>query len=167
MFRTSSLSIKELICLLEQLQNSRHYCQPIISLSNSTIGQHTRHIIELYQCLLAGYGPATVNYDKRKRDKILETEVAPAISALEKINEQLQKENKEIEVVCEMEDMRVSLSSSYYREVYYNLEHCIHHQALIKVALVEMKINIVSDQFGVAPSTTRYRKNVHSYLYQQ
>src|SRR6185503_6873295 len=110
--------------------------------------------------------PATVNYDKRKRDKILETEVAPAISALEKINEQLQKENKEIEVVCEMEDMCVSLSSSYYREVYYNLEHCIHHQALIKVALVEMKINIVSDQFGVAPSTTRYRKNVHSYLYQ-
>jgi len=40
----------------------------------------------------------------------------------------------------------------------YNLEHIIHHQALIKVAINQLSDFVVSDSFGVAPSTLQYRK---------
>ena len=32
-------------------------------LGNATIGQHSRHIIELFQCLTDQYASGTINYD--------------------------------------------------------------------------------------------------------
>jgi len=52
----------------------------------------------------------------------------------------------------------VCIETNYYRELLYNLEHCIHHQALIRVALFQMENIKVNANFGVAPSTIEYRK---------
>jgi hypothetical protein len=40
----------------------------------------------------------------------------------------------------------------------YNLEHLIHHEALIKVAITSMTEVAIPESFGVAPSTLQYRK---------
>lgn len=158
MFTTSIQTINELISLLKQLQENEAYDRPVLSLGGATIGQHTRHIIELFQCLVDGYENGTVNYDYRKRDRLLETDSYRAIKALELIKEKLgQNTNRELELKIELEGTLITLPSNYYREVYYNLEHCIHHEALIKVALIELKINEVSENFGVAPSTVQFR----------
>lgn len=158
MFNTSIQAINELISLLKQLQENEIYNKPVISLSGATIGEHTRHIIELFQCLLDGYESGTVNYDNRKRDRLLETNTYRATKALELIKEKLgEKTNRDLELEVELEGTLIKLPSNYYREVYYNLEHCIHHEALIKVALIELKINKASENFGVAPSTIQYR----------
>jgi hypothetical protein len=42
--------LKELVHLLQQLSNAE-YAKPYISLSSATIGEHTRHVIEMFQCL--------------------------------------------------------------------------------------------------------------------
>jgi hypothetical protein len=158
MFTTSIQTISELISLLKQLQENEVYDKPVVSLSGATIGQHTRHIIELFQCLLDGYESGTVNYDRRKRDRLLETNSYRAIKTLELIKEKLgQKINRDLKLEVELNGELIKLPSNYYREVYYNLEHCIHHEALIKVALIEMKISEVTENFGVAPSTIQYR----------
>ena len=52
---------------LHQLTD-REYAQPSNILFNATIGQHVRHIIELFLCLEKGYDEGVVNYEKRKRD---------------------------------------------------------------------------------------------------
>src|SRR5262245_33315117 len=49
------------------------YKQRSKTLFNATIGQHVRHIIELFVCLETGYESGLVNYEKRKRDVALET----------------------------------------------------------------------------------------------
>ncbi len=167
MFSRSIQTINELMSLLKKIQDSDNYSKPVISLGGATIGQHTRHIIELYQCLLEGYDCGVVNYDKRKRDRLLETNCHKACIALHLIKEKLKQDNKDLQVEFELGDESMCLLSNYHREVYYNLEHCIHHQALIKVALLELKIKNVPDQFGVAPSTIQYRNNVYSKLYNQ
>ena len=156
-FKTSIHTLNELICLLKEMQDNENYSKAVVSLSGATIGQHTRHIIELYQCLLDGYETGIVNYDKRKRDTILETYCYKAIRALDQIKENLEQENKDLQLEFELQDTFLNLSSNYFREVYYNLEHAIHHQALIKVALIELHIADFPDQFGVAPSTLQYR----------
>ena len=158
MFTTSIQTINDLICLLKQLQENEVYDKPVTSLSGATIGQHTRNIIELFQCLLDGYESRTVNYDRRKRDRLLETNSSRAIKALEFIRENLgQKINRDLELEVELKGELIKLPSNYYREVYYNIEHCIHHEALMKVALIELNINVVAENFGVAPSTIQYR----------
>ena len=52
---------------LHQLTDAE-YSQPSKILFNASIGQHVRHIIELFLCLEKGYENGVVNYEKRKRD---------------------------------------------------------------------------------------------------
>ncbi len=58
-----------------------------------------------------------------------------------------------------MGNISLEIPTNFYREMVYNIEHCIHHQALIKVALNEMEANhLINKNFGIAPSTIQYRE---------
>lgn len=150
-------TLNELCNLLEQLTND-DYSQPCLALSNSSIGEHTRHSIEMFQCLEFQYESGVVNYDNRQRDKKIETDTNFAIDALKTVIENLNKPNKKIVLQQIIDGEELNIESNFDRELLYNLEHCIHHQALIKVAVLQNKnINIDAD-FGVARSTIEYRK---------
>ena len=145
---------------LSQLSNEE-YVQPGKILINATIGQHVRHIIELFQCLEKGYDTGIVNYEKRKRDHQIETNKELASLQLKEICQNLGKENKDI--LLETEDhgdpmQIVLIPSNYYRELAYNLEHTIHHMALIRVGVNEVSSIELPEEFGVAYSTIKYRK---------
>ncbi len=134
------------------------YSRSCSVLSNSSIGQHTRHIIELYLCLLQGYDTADVSYDRRKRDLQIEQDLSFAIQQLEFIQKQLDRPNKSINISYELAGSETRLDSNYFREVMYNLEHTIHHQALIKVGIEHFTSLPLPESFGVAPSTMQYRE---------
>ena len=157
-FNKSTDALNVLVDVLEQLPAQSSYAEPCTALSEASIGQHTRHIIELYQCLISGYDQGEINYDDRKRNALLEHDIPAAVDAIRKIQLVLQQPDKALKIHCEYEDQPVCIESNYYREVLYNLEHCIHHQALIKVALVSIKDIQIADSFGVAPSTLQYRQ---------
>jgi hypothetical protein len=145
---------------LDQLTTAQ-YVQPAELLSRSSIGQHVRHIIELFTCLEEGYTSGTVNYEKRKRDRRIETEKAFAAALLGRIAAGLCKENKQLllEAAWSGEaDELFTLDTNYYREIAYNLEHTIHHMALIKVGIGEVSGMETPETFGVAPSTLKYKK---------
>ncbi|MBG6109986.1 allophanate hydrolase subunit 1 [Flavobacterium sp. CG_9.10] len=150
-------SLNGLVDLLNQLSNSEYY-NPCASLSNSSIGEHTRHIIEMFQCLEANYEAGIVNYDNRKRNIAIQTDTEFAISQIRIIQDSLEKQNKKIELQQIIDGEEIRIDSNYFRELLYNLEHCIHHQALIKVAVLQNATIIVDENFGVARSTIEYRK---------
>lgn len=145
---------------LDQLTDDE-YVRPSKILFNATIGQHMRHIIELFQCLENGYGEAVINYEKRKRDYRIESDRNFAASLLRKIYRNLDKPNKcislEAEDYCESVET-VVISSNYFREIAYNLEHTIHHMALIRAGVNEVSSIVLPDEFGVAYSTLKYRQ---------
>ena len=145
---------------LNQLTDAE-YSQPSNILFNATIGQHVRHIIELFQCLEKGYDEGVVNYEKRKRDYRIETDKNLAASLLKDIYKGLTRPNKE--VTLEAEDYGdtaevVQIPSNYYREIAYNLEHTIHHMALIRVGINEVSSVVLPNEFGVAYSTIKFRQ---------
>ena len=145
---------------LNQLSDDE-YRQPSKVLLNATIGQHVRHIIELFQCLEKGYNDGIVNYEKRKRDYQIETDKELAILLLKEIYQNIERSNKDIfleaEDYCESIEI-VSIPSNYYRELAYNLEHTIHHMALIRVGINEVSAVRLPEEFGVAYSTVKYRQ---------
>ena len=80
---------------------------------------------------------------------------------MQEIQLQIKKENKSLvlltglsELPCEPE----KIETNYYREILYNLEHTIHHMALIRVGLGEIGRILVDEDFGVAPSTIKFRQ---------
>jgi hypothetical protein len=145
---------------LNQLKDSE-YTQPSKILFNATIGQHARHIIELFLCLEKGYNEGVVNYEKRKRDHRIESDRKLAIQLLKDIYHRIERSNTEL--TLETEDFEdsvttVSIPTNYYREIAYNLEHTVHHMALIRVGINEVSSVVLPDEFGVAFSTLKYRK---------
>lgn len=144
--------------VLLQLQ-AEQYTASHELLAHASIGQHSRHVIELYQCLLKGYESGSICYDKRERDIRIETDLAFALESLQAIALTLDRPNKTMELVLDGEDQSCKIETNYNREVLYNLEHTIHHHALIKVALIPMANVEVPLEFGVAPSTLAFRKS--------
>lgn len=144
-----------LIQLLNQLDD-RQYSKPCKVLSNASIGEHTRHVIEMFQCLITQYKTGIVDYDKRERNIAIQSNTNVAINCLETIQDQLHKENKLLDIACSFD--RQTILSNYERELLYNLEHAIHHEALIKVGLYEFENIKIPEDFGVAPSTIAFRK---------
>jgi hypothetical protein len=150
-------SLDELIGLLNQL-SKEEYSEPCFELSGSSIGEHTRHIVEMFQCLNRNYDSGIVNYDKRERNVLIETNTDFAVQMILDIKNNISKVNKNLELQQKIDGNAVHIQSNYYRELLYNLEHCIHHQALIKVAILKCENIAVDDNFGVARSTIEYRK---------
>jgi hypothetical protein len=135
------------------------YTTPCKYLFNATIGQHVRHIIELFQSMAQGYETGTVNYDKRKRDPEIENDKRLAIALMQQIAVSLDVDDRDLmmETSCGTTDITL-IRTNYLRELYYNLEHCIHHMALIRVGVTELTDVVVPANFGLAPSTIQYRR---------
>ena len=145
-----------MVDLLTQLSDN-DYTNKCQALSNATIGEHTRHIIEMFQCLENNYDNGLVNYDKRERNTLIQTDTAFAIKTIKNIQENLEKQNKRIDLQQIIDGEEIRIESNYFRELLYNLEHCIHHQALIKVGILYCENVTVNPDFGVARSTIEYR----------
>ena len=148
---------------IEQL-DARDFRMPIPILSDSTLGQHIRHTLEFFLCLIEARNEGYINYDCRKHDTIIETDKKLALDVADSILEFFEKEQDDFPLVhkanYEMKDSPpVSMQSSYYRELSYNIEHAIHHMALIKVGLNQSFPYVtLPPHFGVANSTVRFQE---------
>jgi len=142
------------------------YLEKAEIISDSTIGQHFRHIIEFYLAIINVKGE-TICYDDRIRDLRIETDKEFALEVISKITGRIFKLNSNHGIVLranygEKVNEIIYLSSSLHRELAYALDHCIHHLAIIKIAISQTLWKIKLDpNLGVAPSTIRYKKNVH------
>lgn len=158
------------ITTLRELLNSlteEQYIQKINFLGDSSIGAHSRHVIELIKCLINGYKFGRVDYINRERNLLIEQRKTVAIMEINMIIDELNQVDKKIILLTESKENEKSIlvKTTYFREIEYNKEHTIHHLALIKVALREMNLNLVNDSFGVAHSTLKYlakQKQIHS-----
>jgi hypothetical protein len=137
------------------------YALPGHTLSHTSIGQHVRHIIEMFTCAEEGYESGLIQYENRKRDVKIESDKYFAASLLDKLIEGMNKPNKSIKLenVYSMEaGERIFLDTNYFRELAYNLEHAIHHMALIKIGILAISDWPIPEGFGVAYSTLQYRR---------
>lgn len=138
---------------------AKMYTHNIPSLDGATIGGHTRHIIEFLEILLNSYHTNQINYDERQRNLELEKNPEQAIQAISEILSRINLPNKNLIMHQTVGTISLEIPTNFFRELLYNIEHCIHHQALIKVAFNEIKMShLLNKNFGIAPSTIQYRE---------
>lgn len=156
-------NLNEIKLLLHQLTNEQYTFNAKL-LSTASIGQHVRHILEFYQSVIKGLETNCINYDHRERNFLVETDKDAAIQIIDNIQTLLSIEIFDKLFVlegnfCAEEGKQLQIQTTLLRELAYCLEHSIHHQALIKVALIELNLtSLIDDNFGLAPATIRYKK---------
>lgn len=131
-------------------------------LNKATIGQHFRHILEFYLCIKNGVNCGIISYDERERNELIENNLNYSLNVIEDIIKFLHEItiDKKIILKASYSNSTVeptNINTSLFRELAYALDHTIHHLAIIKIALINENITLDSN-FGVAPSTVRYRK---------
>ncbi len=157
--------------ILGQLEDVLHqlreddFGRPSVALSNSTIGQHLRHTLEFFFCLEQGFESGVVNYDKRNHDKLIETDKFLALASLRRINDfvsnRVEDKRMKLEVAYERDsDVCLTIETNYLRELTYNIEHAVHHMAIMKIGIREVApYTTLPSDFGIAVSTLRYKED--------
>lgn len=162
--KSALLEIKKLTMVL----SDEVYSRPLNILSGSSIGQHIRHIVEFYTCLLSQQQLQVINYDLRKRNQLIEEYPKSCALAIDEILARLDELTSELKPKplrfenCNFDtDMEINqVSTSFSRELAYCLDHCIHHQYFIKIGLVSLELgHYLHEEFGIAPSTLMHRKS--------
>ena len=159
-------SAKELLGQLDKVVaqcKEEDFSRPLEELSFSTFGQHVRHTLEFFICLFDAKNGSAINYDKRRHDSEIETDKKLAKSVISSIVSFIDTNTIDFEVYLEAnytasKGKDQKMKSSFFRELAYNVEHTIHHLALMKVAVNQTLTYIdLPENFGVASSTVRYR----------
>jgi len=164
---TAKLVLDQLVVVLDQIK-ADHYAMNI-QILNASVSQHVRHILEFYICLFDGLQSGMINYDKRKRDPRIENDKAFTLELINEIKENISNRTVNDDLSLELKygeeesEDSIRLSTNYYRELAYNIEHTIHHLAIIKQTIIE-HFNYVElpENFGIASSTVRFVNQKHS-----
>ncbi len=144
--------------------DDRAYAEPAAVYPGSGIGSHFRHCTDHYERFLAGLAGGRVDYDQRDRNPAIESDRNVAMNTIRTIIGQLEAaagEDKPLDVKMDCGDESDEAGwwsrSSARRELQFLVSHTVHHYALIVMMLKARGIDAGPD-FGVAPSTLRYRK---------
>ncbi len=160
---TASINVLDQLEMVLLPMKEENFHQNIPSL-DASIGQHVRHILEFYLCLLEGLEAGQINYDNRRRDKRIETDRKFAIDIIGGIKASIKGQTWNPELVLNLKygdfsNQNIRLRTNYERELAYNIEHTIHHLAIVKQGLRELCHYIqLPDNFGIASSTVRFMK---------
>lgn len=151
--------------LLEEIQTG-DYSKPLSVLEGASIGQHVRHIIDFYQCLLRDIPGGVVDYGLRDRNPLMETEPELAASRLEQLAAAVMRLDERCMLhvrgdfsSTDLPEDKPLLRSSLGRELMYAHDHAVHHLALIRIGLKEAAPWVRMDPgMGYAPTTIAYKK---------
>ncbi len=140
------------------------FSKPSAALSQATIGQHFRHTVEFFICLENGFEKGVVNYDKRNHDHVIERDRLIASASLRRIRNFISTNHDDKTLKMEVAYERdcedwVTIETNYRRELIYNIEHAVHHMAIMKIGIREIApyVQLPAD-FGIAVSTIRYKE---------
>ena len=162
--------VRACLSIIDQLENmlsqiaENDFSKASPALSDATVGQHLRHTVEFFLCLKNGFQEGLINYDKRAHDKLIETDKFIALNSIQQIRRFVVATTNDVPLRLDVgydrhsEDF-VTIQTNYFRELTYNIEHAVHHMALIKIGIREVASYVkLPGDFGVAVSTLRHKE---------
>jgi hypothetical protein len=155
--------LSQLIDMTKQF-SKEEYTRSLDLLSANSVGRHLRHILEFYDLAVRAGNTGKLNYDKRERNLILENDPREAVSKMKELI-MLMRMMKE-DMVLKLEasysadaSNDVRITTTFYRELLYNVEHAVHHMAIMAIAVkIDFKHISLSENFGIAYSTVKHKQ---------
>ena len=160
--------IEQITKLLDIIDN-QVYTKPLDIFKGSTVGQHFRHILDFYLCLLKGTKSGVIDYANRDRDPAIESDAQYAKTIFLRVSDTvmqlLETDTTQVygDFSNESYEHRPLLHSSIGRELMFAHDHAVHHLAMIKIGIDAAGVSLTMDSnVGVAPSTIKHRYGAHA-----
>lgn len=145
--------------------SEQEYCQ-LVNGMPSSIGSHTRHILDHFISLQTSLDTGIVDYEVRHRGSLLETSLIEALKQFEEIRcwissldamtmTKIVRVNADIGI---NETHIIQVNSTLSRELMFACSHAIHHYSTLKT-LYQLMGGVTSAEFGLAPSTASFNRN--------
>jgi len=135
------------------------YATSVGSPYSASIGQHYRHVLEHFVCLVKGLRSGEINYDARDRNPRIESEVTYAsVLTCDMLRAVKQCSRETLDRPCRVLQSVAytgapsTVDSNIGRELAYCAGHAIHHFAIIRLIASELGVDLPRE-FGFAPST--------------
>ncbi len=153
--------LHELVQFIQQLDDESYHCSPQ-PLFDSPIGNHVRHILDIYQALMQSEHNL-IDYDERRRGAEVETKRFEALKELVVIENWLlslpQDQFDEVKIVktevCLSQQNSQRFTSTLGRELCFASSHATHHLALLVAIAKSLSVQI-NGQLGIAPATASF-----------
>lgn len=147
------------IALLESMNNEQ-YCMRAKPYVTSSIGEHLRHILDLYYSVQGISDEHVVDYDVRRRGALIESCRQTGLDELFSLKAWLislnfSDANKTVLVSTEVSvvsTMVAKVESTLVRELVFVSAHAIHHYALMTASAKLCDFQAPKDM-GIAPAT--------------
>jgi len=126
----------------------------------SSIGGHTRHILDVFDCIFEGLESGEVNLTARKRNQLVEQKTTAGLAYFRQIITQLQNlKGVDLDQMVIVKDdlglgeviQKYTLGSALIQAH----SHAIHHFASLGYLINQLGIELPDNDFGYNPTTPR------------
>jgi DNA replication protein DnaD len=159
--KINSITILNQISSLVKQINDNDYSYQLDLLNGNTVAKHIRHILELYVQFHSGIKLNQINYDKRERNLLIEHNKTYTITFINQLISKIKLiDNSDSAILLNtfVDNNEFLIKTSIERELVYNIEHAIHHMAIIQIACKHCFEYIKLDKnFGIAYATIQYQ----------
>ena len=158
-------AIEQVLDFIQQLNNAEYQysAKPYV---DSTIGQHLRHVLDIYTSVLTVAEDNTnnsIDYNIRRRGAALETQRSAGIAELELLRDSLLKRvTKPLDGVVVVtsetsvnEYKKDTFQYTLARELCFAASHLTHHLAIMAI-IAKLSGKDVCSSIGTAPSTATF-----------
>lgn len=160
-------SLDQMIYFIESLSDEE-YQQAAKPWFDSSIGQHLRHILDLFFALVNST-ESDINYNIRRRGAPVESSREVGLQELQQVRDWVAKisvETMHKETVVHTEtalshQQTDQFKSSFGRELCFASSHLIHHLAIM-AAIAKMSGKFVDERLGLAPATATFVREQES-----
>lgn len=155
-------AIEQSLTLCEKLDHTSYNFKAVPHVQSS-IGEHLRHILDMFLALMNQANIGVIDYDHRRRGDPVESNLSVGVSELSDVKIWLRKlTNKQLDSsVTILSEATIStqkiceMTSTLRRELLFVSSHTIHHLAIIKVITTHCDIE-TNEHLGYAPATATY-----------
>ncbi len=126
----------------------------------SSIGSHTRHILDMYQCIFEGFPKGIIDLTKRERNFLQEQYTKAGLDYFYEIISKLKSIptsdlNKNVIVTDNLGDGKVEANYTLTGILVQAHSHAIHHYAIIGFLVHNLGIELPDADFGYNPTTPK------------
>ncbi|MGY6647570.1 DinB family protein [Wenyingzhuangia sp. IMCC45574] len=145
--------------LLNHISNEE-YTNKSIAPYYSSIGGHTRHILDVFNCVLIGIENNFVDLTLRERNLNIENDISQGVAYYDRVIHQLEQIPKEFlkkdvlvsdDLGTGKEEFKTTLGGILAQAQ----SHAIHHYATLGYMLHQLNVCLPTDCFGVNPTTPK------------
>lgn len=136
------------------------YANTTIAPYYSSIGGHTRHVLDVFDCVFNGLDSNNINLIQRKRNSVVENKTKEGVKYFQSIISKLEGfENKDLNQIVQVTDDLGSgaISANYTLSavLIQAHSHAIHHFASVGYIISQLGIQLPDEDFGFNPTTPK------------